>query len=192
MAKRILLGGGEPFAQLGVEIKHLVRRFIDDLLREQVFDRRRKVVDFEPLTPTAVDVVKHPLERPQAREQPMSRVVTEAGATDIPDYLLDECRAAFAPALLSELSREILPWQVGHGGSVPSTSSFPRKRESSPARLCLLPWTPASALGHAHIPTPLTPSCPRKWVSGAACRAFTRGPWVPAFAGTTGKLLKQI
>src|SRR6516165_2312816 len=67
----------DPPVKLSVEIEHLLCRFVDDLLREQVFDRRREVVDFEPLTPTAIDVIEHPLEGPEPAEQPVSRVVTQ-------------------------------------------------------------------------------------------------------------------
>src|SRR5271170_4342634 len=68
--KRLLLGGDRAAPQQRVEIQHLVGRFVDDLLREQIFDRGWKVVDLQALTPTAVDVIKHPFKGPQPADQP--------------------------------------------------------------------------------------------------------------------------
>jgi len=64
MPESVFLRRGEPLAQQRIEIEHLMRRLVDDLLREQIFDGRREVVDLETLTPAAIDVIKHPLEGP--------------------------------------------------------------------------------------------------------------------------------
>ena len=48
MAEGVLLASGETVPEQRVEIQRLVRRFVDDLLREQVFDRGREVVISSP------------------------------------------------------------------------------------------------------------------------------------------------
>jgi hypothetical protein len=129
-------------------------RLVDDLLREQVFDRGGEVIDLEPLTPAAIDVVKHPLKGPQPAEQPMYRFAVEAVAAEALDYPLYRRGAAFVPALADQLSGEVFSWQFGHDLRthpemlpIRSTTqpSFPRRRESSEARTRALALAPAFA-----------------------------------------------
>src|SRR5882757_5750792 len=118
MPKGVFLRGGEPLAQQRIEIEHLMRRLVDDLLREQVFDRGRKVVDFEALTPAAIDVIKHPLEGPQPTDQAMRRTIAQAIPANGLDHLLNRCRAALAAAFLDQLAGESLSRQLGHDASL--------------------------------------------------------------------------
>src|ERR1700719_3000689 len=108
MPESVFLRGGEPLAQQRIEIEHLMRRLVDDLLREQIFDGRREVVDLETLTPDAIDVIKHPLEAPQPADQAVSRTVIQASPGNGLDHLLSRCRAALAAALLDQLPRQVL------------------------------------------------------------------------------------
>src|ERR1700719_5339122 len=114
MPESVFLRGGEPLAQQRIEIEHLMRRLVDDLLREQVFDRGREVVDLETLTPAAIDVIKHPLEGPQPADQAVSRTVIQAIPANGLDHLLNRCRAALAAAFLDQLPRQVLAWLIGH------------------------------------------------------------------------------
>src|SRR5690349_19255576 len=104
----ILLGGDEPLVKQGVEIEHLVRRLVDDLLREQIFDRGREVVDLETLTPAAVDIVKHPLEGPQPADQAVLRMVVQAILANGLDHVLYRGSAALVPASLDQLACQAL------------------------------------------------------------------------------------
>src|ERR1700726_2747504 len=101
MPESVFLRGGEPLAQQRIEIEHLMRRLVEDLLREQVFDRGREVVDLETLTPAAIDVIKHPFEGPQPADQAVSRTVIQAIPANGLDHLLNRCRAALAAAFLA-------------------------------------------------------------------------------------------
>src|SRR5437868_1402913 len=118
-------------AQQRVEIEHLVRRLVDDLPREQVFDRSREIVDLEPLPPAAIDVIKHPLEDPKAADEAVDRVVVEAGRARRRDDVLDRSRAALVATRRRQFLRERLPRQLGQAGS----SLWPRDRtKHDPAR----------------------------------------------------------
>src|SRR6476660_3152946 len=108
MPESVFLRRGKPLAQQRIEIEHLMRRLVDDLLREQIFDRGREVVDLETLTPAAIDVIKHPLKGPQPADQAVSRTVTQAIPANGLDHLLSRCRAALAAAFLDQLPRQVL------------------------------------------------------------------------------------
>src|SRR6202030_3445632 len=108
MPESVFLRGGEPLAQQRIEIEHLMRRLVDDLLREQIFEGGREVVDLETLTPAAIDVIKHPLEGPQPADQAVSRTVIQATPGNGLDHLLNRCRAALAAAFLHQLPRQVL------------------------------------------------------------------------------------
>src|SRR5258708_4924231 len=71
--ERLFLRLDAAVPKQGVEIQHLMRRFVDDLAREQVFDRGREVVHLQPLAPAAIDVIEHPLQDPEAAEQAADR-----------------------------------------------------------------------------------------------------------------------
>src|SRR5215831_10860249 len=115
MPERILLRRDAAFVEQRIEIEHLVRRLVDNLLREQVFYRGREVVDFETLTPTAIDVIKHPLQRPQTPDQAVCGIAVEAALPGRLGHLLDRSRAALASALVDQLPRQVFAWEAGHG-----------------------------------------------------------------------------
>src|SRR5713226_7455672 len=114
MLKRLTLIRDPSLAQQGVEIDHLMGRFIHDLPREMVFDRRWSVADFEPLSPAAVDVIEEPLERPQAADQPKARTVIELSLARRLDNRLHWRGAALSIALLEKFSRQLFSGQVRH------------------------------------------------------------------------------
>jgi hypothetical protein len=104
-------------AQQGVEIQHLMRRFVDDLAREQVFDRGREVVHLQPLAPAAIDVIEHPLQDPEAAEQAVDRVLVEAGLACRRDDIFHRRGAALVPARRRQFLGQGLSRQLGHLGS---------------------------------------------------------------------------
>src|SRR6266851_5496046 len=106
MLKRLLLIRDPSFAQQDVEIEHLMGRFIHDLPREMVFDRRWRVADFEPLSPATVNVIEHPLERPQAADEPKACAVVELSLTRCLDNRLHGRGAALSIALLEKFLRQ--------------------------------------------------------------------------------------
>src|SRR5215831_4318068 len=107
--------------------------FVDNLFGEQIFDRGRKVVHLQPLTPATVDVIKHPLQGPQPSEQTMRLVVVDTSLAHRRDNRLYGSRAAFCPALADQFPRQILTGQLGHNSPTSllqlAFSSFPRTRE---------------------------------------------------------------
>jgi hypothetical protein len=50
---------------------------IHDLPRKEVFDRRGEIIDLEPLSSAAIDVVEHPFQRPQPDDLPQGLFSTE-------------------------------------------------------------------------------------------------------------------
>src|SRR3984893_15735646 len=101
-----------------------MRRLVEDLLREQVFDRGREVVDLETLTPAAIDVIKHPFEGPQPADQAGSRTLIQSTPANGLDHLLNRCRAALAAAFLDQLLGESLSRQVWHSRTLCDQSSL--------------------------------------------------------------------
>src|SRR5713101_45013 len=114
MLKRLLLIRDPSLAQQGVEIEHLMGRFIHDLPREMVFDRGWRIADFEPLSPAAVDVIEEPLERPQAAEQSKARSIIELSLARRLDNRLHWRGTAPSIALLEKFLRQLFSGQVRH------------------------------------------------------------------------------
>ena len=102
--KRGFLGADPPLAQQRIEIDHLVGGLIHNLPGEEILDRRGTITDFQPLPPTAVDVIEEPLQGPQAANQAKSLLLLKP---PLPSRLYDRLHGG-AAALLTALLHEFL------------------------------------------------------------------------------------
>src|SRR6185295_8565467 len=86
MSEQLALGRHEAAAQNLVAVLHLLGRLVIGLLAEEIGDAGRIVVQVYALGPTAVDIIKHTLERPQAGEETEAVVISELSRARLVDY----------------------------------------------------------------------------------------------------------